>query len=269
MPASTWLLLFGASLLAGAINSVAGGGSFVSFPVLLFAGVHEIIANATNTVALWPAGVAASFAYRKEMRAPAKTLVVLGSASLIGGLAGALLLLRTSDAAFGKLIPWLMLVAATLFTFGGALTAKLRARRGNGASGASAMNATGTRSGPGLALAVAAGLQVVIAVYGGYFGGGMGIMMLATLSILGMTNIHEMNGLKTLLGTFINGVGVVTFIAFGKVDWSTGGVMIAGATIGGYAGAAIARRVDPKWIRRLVIGVAWTMTAFFFVRPCL
>jgi uncharacterized membrane protein YfcA len=248
--------LFGAAFAAGAINSVAGGGSFISFPALLFTGVHEIIANATNTVALWPAGLSSAFAYRKDMRFARATLVALGAASLAGGLAGALLLLRTPDAAFRKLLPWLMLAGALIFTFGSAITTRLRAKR-------EASGKTATSAG----LIAAAIVQLLISIYGGYFGGGMGIMMLATLSMMGMTNIHEMNGLKTLLGTLINGVGVVTFVVARSVDWRSGWMMILGATLGGYAGAAIARRIEPKWIRRLVIAIAWSMTTFFFARP--
>ena len=277
----SWLLLFLAAVVAGAINSVAGGGSFVSFPALYAAHVAPIVANATNTVALWPAGLASAYAYRKDMRHPARTLVALGAASFVGGALGALLLLRTSNDAFMRLLPWLILVAAALFTFGGKVTAKLRVRPpldissapGEGAlssalgrqvrGSASARSTLGGRETAG-ALLVATALQLVISVYGGYFGGGMGILMLATLSMMGMSNIHAMNGLKTLLGAIINGVGVVTFILAGAVDWNTGGVMIAGATLGGYGGAVIARRMDPKWIRGFVIVVAWSMTAVFF-----
>jgi uncharacterized membrane protein YfcA len=145
------------------------------------------------------------------------------------------------------LIPWLLLVATVLLSFGGRVAKRL----------------AGASQAP-LGLATAA--QLAVSIYGGYFGGGAGIMMLAILSVVGMRDIHRMNALKTLLGALINGVAVVAFIVAGAVAWTPGIVMIAGGMTGGYGGAAIARRVDPKHVRRLVLAVAWTMTAYFFVR---
>jgi uncharacterized membrane protein YfcA len=245
---STAVLLFLAAAAGGAINSVAGGGSFVSFPALLLAGVPPVPANATNSIALWPGSVASAFAYRRELGGSRRELVPLAVAGLAGGLAGSLLLLRTSERAFVLLIPLLLLFATLLFSFGGRLARRLA---GAGASGS-------------LALATAA--QLAVSIYGGYFGGGMGIMMLAILSVLGMTEIHRMNALKTLLGAIVNGVAVVAFVLAGAVDWTPGVVMIAGGTLGGYAGAAVARKVDPRHVRRLVLAVAWGMTVYFFVR---
>ena len=251
-------LLFGAAALGGALNSVAGGGSFISFPALLFMRVAPVIANATNTVALWPAGVASAFTYRKDMRTARRVLYALGAASLVGGTVGSLLLLRTRESTFVHLIPFLLLVATLLFTFGNVVTRKLRgrppARAGDGNGGTHAP----------IALASGVILQLVIAVYGGYFGGGMGIMMLATLSIMGMTDIHAMNGLKTLLGTLINGASVVAFVIAGAVDWGPGVIMIAGGTLGGWGGASLAKRIDPKGVKLFVTVVAWAMTAYFF-----
>ena len=247
-------LLFFAAVLAGVLNSVAGGGSFISFPALLFTGVAPVVANATNSVALWPAGIASAFAYRKDMKQPRAQLLALGAASLAGGIVGAILLLRTRESTFVALLPFLLLVASVVFTFGSVLTARLRGRGASGTGGA---------------LAGATILQLVISIYGGYFGGGMGIMMLATLSIMGMTDIHAMNGLKTLLGTLINGVAVVAFIIAGGVAWAPASVMIVGGTIGGFAGASIARRIAPKWVKRFVLVVAWGMTAYFFAKPYL
>jgi uncharacterized membrane protein YfcA len=244
---ATGVLLFLAAVVGGALNSVAGGGSFVAFPALLFAGVPAIPANATNTVALWPGSVASATAYRRELAGVRNALVPLASASLVGGLGGALLLLRTSNATFVKLVPWLLLFATLLFSFGAALAK--RVTRGSRAP-----------------LAAAVVVQLAIALYGGYFGGGMGIMMLAVLSVLGMTRIHEMNALKNVLGAFINGVAVVAFIVAGAVVWKQGAVMVAGGITGGYAGAAIARRSDPKYVRVLVLIIAWSMTAYFFAR---
>jgi uncharacterized membrane protein YfcA len=162
-------------------------------------------------------------------------------------MAGSLLLLRTSDRTFVLLIPWLLLFATLLFSFGGAVTRTIRA---------------GART----SLGVAIGAQLFIGVYAGYFGGGAGIMMLAVLSLLGMTDIHRMNSLKVVLGTLANGVAVVTFVVARAVAWAPGAVMIVGGVAGGYAGAAVARRVDPGLVRKLVLVVAWSMTGYFFFR---
>jgi uncharacterized membrane protein YfcA len=247
MPFTTQVLLFFAAAAGGAINSVAGGGSFVAFPALLFAGVPSVPANATNTIALWPGSLAGAIAYRRELTTVRDTLLPLGLAALIGGLAGSFLLLHTSDDTFVLLIPWLLLFATLLFSFGSRVVANVT--RGARAS-----------------LPVAFVAQLAISVYGGYFGGGMGIMMLAILSLIGMVEIHPMNALKTVLATLVNGVAVAMFIVAGAVAWRPGVVMIAGGIAGGYSGAAIARKVSPKNVRWLVLVVAWTMTAYFFVR---
>jgi len=243
----TGVLLFVSATLGGAINSVAGGGSFITFPALLFAHVPAVRANATSTIALWPGSLSSALAYRRELRDVRRELPPLGIASLAGGLAGSVLLLRTSEHAFVLIIPWLLLFATVLFSFGGRLARRL---------------VGGSRMPLGLATVA----QLAVAVYGGYFGGGAGIVMLAILSVLGMSEIHRMNALKTLLGTLINGVAVVAFIVARAVDWAPGVVMIAGGITGGYAGAAFARRIDPKDVRSLVLAVAWGMTAYFFVR---
>ncbi|HXN30453.1 MAG TPA: sulfite exporter TauE/SafE family protein [Polyangiaceae bacterium] len=246
MTLATGAFLFVAAAVGGALNSVAGGGSFVAFPALLFAGVAAIPANATNSVALWPGSAASAVAYRRELRDVRRELVPLGAAALVGGLAGSLLLLRTPERSFVLLIPWLLLCATVLFSLGGVLRSKARDVEAP--------------------LSVAVGAQVVISIYGGYFGGGMGIMMLAVLSLLGMTDIHRMNAIKTVLATLVNGIAVAAFIVAGAVQWAPGIVMIAGGITGGYAGASIARRVDAKVVRTLVLVIAWGMTAYFFVR---
>jgi uncharacterized protein len=242
---ATGTFLFFAAAVGGAINSVAGGGSFVAFPALLFAGAAPIPANATNTIALWPGSAASAVAYRRELRDVRQELAPLGGAAVIGGFVGSLLLLRTPEHAFVLLIPWLLLFATVLFSFGGAVAARARGH---------------------VPLPIATLVQLVISIYGGYFGGGMGIMMLAVLSLMGMTDIHRMNALKTVLAALANGVAVVAFISAGAVDWARGVVMIVGGIVGGYAGAAIARRVDAKRVRLLVLIIAWTMTAYFFWR---
>ncbi len=152
-----------------------------------------------------------------------------------------------------RLLPWLMLVAAVTFTFGGRLR---RARPALAAASAA----------PPDRMMLVCVLQFVLSIYGGYFGGGMGIMMLAAFSLAGMVHIHEMNALKTLLGVAINGLALLTFVVSGTVAWRFAGVMIAGSIVGGYSGAALARTIDPRWIRVLVIVIGWTMTIYFFVR---
>jgi uncharacterized membrane protein YfcA len=244
---ATFALLFAAAAAGGAINSVAGGGSFVAFPALLFAGVPAVPANATNTIALWPGTVASAFAYRQELRESRGELVPLGIAALLGGAIGSIALLRTSDHTFVLLIPWLLLFATALFTFGGRVTGRLANR------------VQASRK-------VAVGAQFVISLYGGYFGGGMGIMVLAILSVLGMTDIHRMNSIKAVLGALVNGVAVVAFVIAGAVAWAPGVVMIAGGILGGYLGAAGARQVSPKAVRQVVLVVAWLMTGYFFFR---
>ncbi len=241
------ILLLIAAAVGGALNAVAGGGSFLTLPALIVAGVSPVTANATSTLALWPASVSSTFAYRGDIRTSKQWLAVLGLTSLAGGLAGALLLVRTSDSSFLRLLPWLMFVAAATFTFG------------------SRLRQVTTHTGhPGLV--VVAIVQFFIATYGGYFGGGMGIMMLATMALAGMTNIHEMNGLKSFLGVSINGVALALFMLSGVITWKYGVMMAIGATVGGYTTAAFARRIDTKHVRRFVIVVGWLMTVYFFVR---
>jgi hypothetical protein len=257
---TVWLFL--AALLGGALNSVAGGGSFVTLPALLYAGITPIVANATSTLALWPGSVSSAIAYRHDIRTPKPALLLLGSASLIGGLLGALLLVRTSDTSFMRLLPWLMLLAATTFTFGG------RLRLGRSATDAERSQRARSRAFRTVSWKMLGILpvQLVIATYGGYFGGGMGIMMLAALSVVGMTDIHEMNGLKALLGATINGVALAEFIRSHAVSWGPGLVMVVGGILGGYLGATLARKTDRRAVRAIVITIGWSMTIYFFLR---
>ena len=252
------LFLFIVAAIAGALNSVAGGGSFLTLPALLYAGITPVVANATSTLAMWPGSVSSTIAYRRELKATTRWLARLGIVSLVGGWIGAVLLVRTPDTSFIRLLPWLMLVAAATFTFG---RRKSAAEARSADSEANQAVSLWQRD-----VILVAVLQFFIAVYGGYFGGGMGIMMLATFSLAGMTDLHEMNGLKSFLGTAINGLALVEFVVRGAVAWQPGLIMTVGAILGGYLGAATARKVDTKWIRFLVIVIGWAMTAYFFVR---
>ncbi len=250
MTPGTIIFLFIAGALGGALNSVAGGGSFIAFPALLWTGVPPIPANATNTIALWTAAAASGGAYRKRLDVPRRVLIPLLAASLTGGLAGAFLLLRTPAHTFMRVIPWLTLGATLLFAFGRRLTFGRKSVVTHDAS------AEG--------LAGAALFQLGVAVYGGYFGGGMGIVILAMLATLGMTDIHSMNAFKSVMGFVINGVAVVTFVIAHAVYWKHGIVMILGGIAGGYLGAHYAQKVPQIWIRTFVVMVGTGMTIYFF-----
>jgi uncharacterized protein len=246
----TIVFLFFAGALGGALNSVAGGGSFVAFPALLFTGVPPIPANATNTIALWTGAAASGGAYRKRLDVPRRVMVPLLAASLVGGLAGAFLLLKTPAHTFMRVLPWLTLGATLLFAFGKKLAGGRKSIIEHDASPS--------------ALAGATLFQLCVAVYGGYFGGGMGIVMLAMLAALGMTDIHAMNALKSVMGFVINGIAVVTFVIARAVYWRHGIVMIAGGIVGGYLGAHYAQKVPQAWIRMFVVLVGAGMTVYFF-----
>ncbi|HEX6502383.1 MAG TPA: sulfite exporter TauE/SafE family protein [Terriglobales bacterium] len=250
MPIQTAVFLFFAGVIGGALNAVAGGGSFVAFPALLFTGVPPVQANATNTVALWIGTTASGGAYRNRLRISRRVMLPLVATSIVGGLIGAFLLIKTPAHTFLRVLPWLMLGATLLFTFGKHLTSRF--------SGGLEHEASTT------ALAFASFFELAVAVYGGYFGGGLGIMNLAMLAALGMMDIHDMNALKVVLGAIINGVAVVTFIAARAIYWPQGVVTTLGAIIGGYYAAHYAQQLPQSWIRSFVIVVGTGMTAYFF-----
>jgi uncharacterized protein len=252
MTLQTAIFLFVAGALGGALNAVAGGGSFIAFPALLFIGVPPIPANATNTIALWTAAAASGGAYRKRLDVARRVMIPLFAASFVGGLAGAFLLLKTPAHTFLRVLPWLTLGATLLFAFGKKLAGGRQSVLEHESSTA--------------ALAGATLFQLAVAVYGGYFGGGMGIVMLAMLAALGMTDIHAMNALKTVMAFVINGVAVVTFIVARAVYWRPGLVMIAGGILGGYIGARYALKLPQAWVRVFVVLVGAGMTVYFFVK---
>ena len=248
-------ILFVAAILGGTLNSVAGGGTFITLPALIFTGVLPINANASSTVALWPGSIASVWAYRKEFANQRRLVTFLLSiTSLIGGILGAELLVRTSQTTFVKLLPYLLLLATVLFALSGPINTRLHGKT------------TLKNRQSWLTLVGISSLQLIIAIYGGYFGGGIGILMLATLGLMGIENIHEMNAMKTLLTTFINGVAVIIFIIRGIVVWPQAIVMVIGAIIGGYTGAYFARKIDQRLIRGFVILVGVSMTIYFFLR---
>jgi len=246
----TAIFLFFAGALGGAMNAVAGGGSFIAFPALMFTGVAPVAANATNTVALWVGSTASTGAYRKHLDISRRVMIPLAVTSVIGGIAGAYLLLHTPAQTFLRVMPWLMLGATLLFMFGSRLSRR---------SGGSISRDASTR-----ALVIASIFELIVAVYGGYFGGGIGILNLAMLAAMGMTDIHAMNALKVVLSGIINGIAVITFVIAGAVVWKEGLVMTAGALAGGYFGAHYAQKLPPAWIRGFVIVVGIGMTGYFF-----
>jgi len=246
------IFLFLAGAIGGAINAVAGGGSFVSFPALLYTGVPPIAANATNTLALFIGISASGTAYRQKLGLPARIVAPLVGAGLAGGILGAFLLIRTPAQTFRYVLPWLLLLATLLFAFGKFITRFISAKMAHDAGSGAVVGATA--------------FELAVATYGGYFGGGLGIMNLAMFAALGMTDIHAMNKLKVLLGAVVNGVATVTFILVRAIYWPQGLVMTAGAALGGYASAHYAQRVPHAYIRGLVIVVGAAMTFYFFYR---
>jgi uncharacterized membrane protein YfcA len=246
------IFLFFAGALGGAINAVAGGGSFVSFPALLFTGVPPVPANATNTLAMWVGTTASGGAYREKLNIPRRVMIPLVVTSVIGGLAGAFLLIKTPAQTFLHVLPWLLLGATLLFAFGKHLTGRISAGISHEASNA--------------AVAVASVYETAVAVYGGYFGGGVGIMNLAMLAALGMTDIHAMNKLKVVLGGVINGVATITFVVTGMIVWPQAMVMTAGSILGGYSSAHYAQKLPQAWVRLFVILIGTAMTIYFFIR---
>lgn len=248
----TEILLLLAGLLGGAVNSLAGGGSFIVFPALLFAGVPPVLANASNTYAALPGYVSGAVGYWKSVAPYKDRLVVYGLIAAIFGYVGAELLLVVSDEQFSKVVPWLMAFAVLSFIFGNRINAALRARGG----GRSGMKALGTV----LILA----LLAAVSVYGGFFNAGLGILLLAFLAMAGMSDMHAMNGLKLFISSTIALVAVVRFVFNGTIDWYHGSIALVGVTTGGYVAARLAQHIPTQWIRMGVIVYGIAMTLYFF-----
>jgi len=243
-----------AAFVAGMINSVAGGGTLVSFPTLLWIGRDPIIANVTSTVALWPGSLGAMLGFRRELGDGRRWMALLAAPSLLGGLIGAMLLLRTPSRVFGSLVPYLILFATVLFAAQEPLARWLRRGRPED-------HVANARWWAGAAL-----FQFFVALYGGYFGAGIGILMLAALGLLGLTDIHQMNGLKNFFAVCINLVAAAYFMLWGPVDWLDAGVMAIAAISGGYGGAGLARRMGREAVRRVVVVIGVAMTVSLLLR---
>ena len=242
------LALAAAGFLGGVLNAIAGGGSFVTFATMVFAGIPSITANATSNVALFPGALASAWAYRKQLpTVEGVRLPLLIGVSFAGSAVGAGLLLLTPQPDFDAIVPWLLLAATLIFALGPRIVPVLRRF---------------VRFGPATLMSV----QFVIAIYGGYFGGAMGILMLASFSLFGMANFHAMNALKTLLAGLLNGLAVAIFIAAGKIAWGPGILMMVAGLAGGWVGAWGAQKVKPEILRYIVIAIAACITALFFIK---
>ncbi len=250
MPLLEILALFASGLATGAINAVAGGGTFISFGALTLAGAPPISANATSSITQFPGYVTSTLAYGRDIRCMWRGALVLMLVSLVGSGLGAVLLLSLENAEFQALVPWLLLAATALFAAG----PWLKPKRAHDAEAA---------AGKGLAAPV---LQFPTAVYGGFFGAGMGIMMLATLGLSQGDDYHRLNALKNLLATVIAAVAILFFVAGGVVDWPAAAAMIPGVALGGWAGVWMAKRVPEGAVRAFVIVVGLLLAAYYFWR---
>ncbi len=253
------ILLIGAGgFAAGAVNAMAGGGTFFSFPAMLAVGLPPVVANASNSVALWPGSLSGAWAYRQELARYKRYLLPMGVASFFGGAAGGLLLLSAGDARFAALIPWLLGFATLLFAFSPQLSAALKKIR------PAPIEKTGAEHGAGSPIGWF--VQLLVSIYGGFFGAGMGILMMASLAIGGHEDVQHINALKNILSAVIYSVTVMTFIIAGAVSWPHTLVMVLTATLGGYWGARMARKIQGPWLRRMVIAVGSALTVYYFYK---
>ncbi len=251
------LILCISAVLAGIINSVAGGGTLLTFPALTYvlAGAQDaaVIANATSTIALFPGSLAAVWGYRKELQGTRSSVLPLLLPSILGGAIGTMLVVSYPAKTFALLVPWLILLATLLFT----LQPVISEWTGIGKP----HEAPSRRTQIGIVV-----FQFLVALYGGYFGAGIGILMLSSLALMGSSDIHRMNAVKSLLASLINGTSVALFIRQEKVDWHLAVPMIVAGIIGGFAGATLARKLNKNHIRYGVIAIGFLVSASYFVK---
>ncbi|MGH2671030.1 MAG: sulfite exporter TauE/SafE family protein [bacterium] len=248
MPTTLALAMLAAALGSG-INSIAGGGTLVTFPAIVALGVPPLVANATNTVALWPGALASMWGYRDELAGTRAWLARFTLPSLLGGAVGGWLLLATGQERFARIVPFLVLGATGLFMLHGPVMRWLGA---------------GSHQAPAWLFLVC---QFAVGIYGGYFGAGIGILMLAVLGLMGHTNIHQMNGLKNWGGLCINFVAALIFAVSGVVLWPLALAMAVGGVVGGYAGARLAQRVGQEVVRRAVVVIGLAAFVWLLARP--
>lgn len=244
------ILLLTAAFIAGVLNAIAGGGSFLTLPALVFTGMPPVIANATGTVALLPGYVSGALGFREDMEAPPglslRRLTVL---SLIGGAIGAAMLLVTDDRTFSRIVPWLLLLATILFAVGPMLLRKLK--DGNAGQASVGKSSLG---------------MLAVSIYGGYFNGGLGILLLALFGLLGQTRLNAMNGMKNVASALLTAIAVAIYAWGGVVAWPQALVMMIAATAGGYFGARLARRIPAPVMRAGIVVIGLIMTTLFFLR---
>jgi uncharacterized protein len=252
LPQVHQILIFLAACAGGAINAVAGGGTLLTVPTLVWLGVPALNANATSTVALWPGSLSGTWGFRREMRQADTRVYALVVPSLIGGLTGAILLKRTPPGVFERLIPALILFATLLFVVQEPLQRRF--------------DLTALHNARSHWLSWTMLFQLMVGIYGGYFGAGIGIMMLAALSLMGHTDIHQMNGLKNLLAVAINGIAIAYLVFTDLILWENALLMAVGAIVGALIGAGTARRVGQDAVRYGVVGVGLVMAVSLFLR---
>jgi len=241
-----------AAFAGGVLNVIAGGGSLITFPTLLFVGLNPILASATNTVALWPASATGVYGFRLDILRTRRSLLLLLIPSVVGGVIGGLILLRTPARLFELIAPYLVLAATVLIAVQGRIGRWAR---------------HDPQTGPSPAWwVVAVIVQLAVSIYGGFFGAGIGILMLATLGLIGVRDLNEMNGLKNLYAVAINGAAIVYFVARGAVVWTVVPVMVVGSVAGGLAGSTLAHRTDQRIMRRVIVGIGMAMTVALVAR---
>lgn len=274
-----WSVLIGASIAAGMVNAVAGGGTLLTFPALLWvlgpSAAASVIANATSTITVCPASLASAWGYRRELRAVKNWILPLLVPSLAGAYVGTRLVTERDPEEFLVLVPWLILLATSLFLLQpsvarwikiGAVKAKPEQPAATGPS--ESKGAIAPESGYAYLLGLLA-FQFLIALYGGYFGAGIGILMLSTLALMGIADIHHMNSLKSLLAGTINAVAVVLFMGSSKISWPLAVPMMAASIAGGFLGAVMARRLDKNIVRYVVIAIGLILSTYYFIQTYL
>ena len=255
MRASDAAVIFAAGAGAGVVNAVAGGGTLISFPLLIWVGRDPIVANATNALALWPGAAASAFAFRRELARAPRLLGLLLPSAVVGGALGGWLLLRTPSRVFATIVPYLVLAATVLLALQRPLRRLVRASDAP----------DGEVHGGGRAVGLVLG-QLAVSIYGGYFGAGMGILMLAAMGLYGLSDIHQRNGLKNVAGAVTNGIAGLYFAASGAIAWADALILGIGAVVGGYAGAAIGRKLSRAVAEAVVVAIGVAMTLALFLK---
>ncbi|MDR3708851.1 MAG: sulfite exporter TauE/SafE family protein [Capsulimonadaceae bacterium] len=266
MHGASYVFLAAASLAAGAINSVAGGGTVLTFPALLAAGVPPVTANATSTIALVTGSLTSAYGYREEVGRSKRLMIWMIVPSVIGGTIGALLVLHAGDAVLKKLVPWLILGATVLFLAQEPISRWLRATQEKEIKDAAEGRGHDPDNPEGKRLATVLFYQFFVAIYGGFFGAGIGILQLAALGFLGLTNIHRMNAVKNVTSSAINIVASAMFILGGRVNWPIAVLMGVAAIAGGYGGAGVARKIGQQRVRQIIIGIGFAIAGLMFYR---